>query len=383
MQDKTIKTSKLKVCLVVTKGTPFGGAQKYVYELATRLRGENCEPWVICGVGDALPEKLRAEDIRVRELPHLARNIGFASEIKSSWNMLRLLNEDKPHVLHLNSPKAAGFGAVAGRIIGVRKIIYTVHGFAFNEDRSLPGKLLIGFFSWLTIMLSHKTIVIAERERRQAMAMPFVKNKIVLIHNGIEQILFEEKTTARAELLSLAQKESVGNALWLGTLAELHKNKGLGYLIYAVSKLTSPFVLFILGEGEQRKYLEELIYKYNLQDRVFLVGFVKHADRYLRAFDMFMLPSIKEGLPYSILEAGQAKLPTIASNVGGVSDIIENGVNGILITKGRSGEITRAIEHLVENPALQKQFGEKIREKVEREFSLDQMLERTLELYNS
>ncbi len=390
MQDKTTKSGKMKVCFVVTKGA-WGGAGRYVYDLATNLPKDHFEPFIICGEGEALPQKLGAKNIRVERLLSLTRDIGFISEIKSSWNLLKIVNKEKPEVLHLNSPKAAGFGAVAGRLTGVKKIIYTVHGFAFNEDRNALSKFLIWLFSWITILLSHKTIVIAERERKQAIAMPFVKNKIVLIHNGIEKINFKEKETARAELLELISnrhevsiqlRDKATATIVIGTLAELHKNKGLEYAIEALAKLSFPFVFFALGEGEERKNLEQVIKKHSLEDRVFLVGFIKDANQYLKAFDIFTLTSVKEGLPYTILEAGQAGLPIIASRIGGIPDVIENGASGILVTKGRSGEITRAIEHLMENSILQKQFGEKLKEKVETEFSLEQMLEKTLELYS-
>lgn len=377
MQDNHGLKHRVKVCFVITKGN-WGGAQKYVYELATSLPKDAFESVVICGKGEALLEKLKSAGIRTYRLPTLDRDISLVAEIKSSFALLKIIKNERPDVLHLNSPKASGFGAVAGRLCRTKKIIQTVHGFTWNENRSALATILISFFSWLTVMLCHKTIVIAKSEKKQAMTMPFVtEKKVVMVHNGIRGIEFKEKEIARRELLSTSS-----GAIWIGAVAELHKNKGLEYAIFALAKVTTPFVFFIIGEGEERKNLENLIVKNNLQEKVFLLGFRENANQYLKAFDIYVSSSIKEGLPYSVLEAGMASLPIISTKVGGIPEIIENSVSGILVTKGNVGEMTRAIEHLIENSDKQKIFGDNLKTKVEKEFSLKNMLEKTLVLYS-
>jgi len=372
---------KVKVCFVVTKGV-WGGAQKYVYSLSTNLSKDKYEAVVICGQGQILKEKLEEKDIKVYELHSLKRDISILAEIKSFFNLLSILRKEKPSVLHLNSPKASGLGALAGRLARIPKIIFTAHGWTFNEERGPFSTVVIKFLSWVTIVLSHKIITIAEREKRQAQEMPFVRDKkIELIRNGIEKIEFKERDFARMELLSKTKMSVEEDALWIGTISELHKNKGLEYSISAMAYIKEPFVFFIIGEGEKRSELENLIKQNKLENKVFLVGFVDKANEYLKAFDIFTLTSIKEGLPYTILEAGQAGLPVMASNVGGIPDIIDNGINGILVTKSKPGEITRALQYLIDKPEEAKLFGEKLKEKVEKEFSVDQMLEKTLRLY--
>ena len=304
--------SKVKICFVVTKGV-WGGAQRYVYDLVTNLPKNQFEVVVACGAGETLPEKLKTAGIRVLGLPLLTRNIGFISEIKSSWNLLKIIRREKPDVLHLNSPKAAGFGAVAGRLCGVKKIIYTVHGFAFNEDRNVLSKAIIWFFSWITILLSRKTIVICEKEKWQATGMPFVKNKIVLIYNGITRMTLANGDKIRS-MFPIGAKIT-------GTIGELTNNKNQISLIEEAKQEPDMYVA-IIGEGELRTMLESKIIEHNLEKRVKLFGFVP-AEEVLKGFDVFSLPSKKEGLPYVLLEAKQAGLPIIANRVGGVSDILD------------------------------------------------------------
>ena len=391
MQTKKRK----KVCFAITKGN-WGGAQKYVYSLATSLSKDKYETFVITGFGDILKDKLEAQNIKVYVIENLKRDISVVAEIKSFFKLLKIILREKPDILHLNSPKVAGFGGVAGRLCRTKKIIQTVHGFTFNEERDFATTAMITFFSWLTILFCHKTITINEKEKNQALKMPLVsENKIILIRNGIEKTDFKEKSSAQRELIrkcltwtsdvqvGVHPMSDIGQVIWIGTISELHKNKGLEYVIEAVSKIKSLFVFFILGEGEERKNLENLIEKYNLKDKVFLIGFLENANQYLKAFDIFILPSIKEGLPYTLLEAGSAGLASISTNVGGIPDIIENGISGIIVTKARSGEITRALEYLVSNPDKQKSYGENLKTKVEKDFSFDQMLEKTIELYEN
>ncbi len=381
MQDMAQTKTKIKICFVITKGV-WGGAGKYVYTLATELSKEIYEPVVICGVGDALPEKLRLAGIRVEQIDMMSRDISISDDIKSFFTLYAILKKEKPNVLHMNSPKVSGLGAVAGRLLGIPHIIYTAHGWTFNEHRSLFEKVLIRFLSWLTIMFCHKTIVIAHREWEQARAMPCAtEHKIILIRNGIGPIEYKEKKAARNIIKDVTKKVVTENTLWLGTISELHKNKGLLYLIFALTQITIPFVFCIVGDGEEKENLKKLIEKNNLQDKVFLLGFIDNANTLLKAFDIFTLTSLKEGLPYVILEAGQAGLPVIASNIGGIPDIIENNVSGMLVAKEKPSEINRAIQYLIDNPDKQKTYGENLKQKIENDFSMEKMIKETIKLY--
>lgn len=378
-----MSSKKIKVGYVITKGV-WGGAQKYVYTLAISLPKDRYDVFVVCGEGNILKEKLQEKNVRVHVIENLKRDISVIAEIKSSWKLLQIVWREKPDVLHGNSPKAAGFGAVAGRLRLTPKIIQTIHGFTWNEERNIFSYLLIRFFSWTTMLLCHKTIVIAKSEKKQALEMPMINSKkIVLIKNGIEPIKYIEKSIVQEALMSRVSKKDLANTIWLGTTAELNRNKGLEYAIKAVSKIKTPYAYFIIGEGEERKNLENLIRQSGLENKVFLVGFVENANLYLKAFDIFLLTSKKEGLPYTILEAGQAGLPVLASAVGGIPEIIDDGENGILTRKGDISQITKGLDYFISKPKERKSFGTKLQKKIEKKFSLEQMLEKTKKLYGN
>jgi glycosyltransferase involved in cell wall biosynthesis len=242
------------------------------------------------------------------------------------------------------------------------------------------------------MMFCHKVIVIAKREEKQAQKMPFIgKNKIILINNGIERIDFKSKEDSRKYLTEKVGINPEKDALWIGTIAELHKNKGLEFSIKSIKK-TKPVVskqenksrqilYFILGGGEEKENLKKIIEENSLEKNIFLAGFTEDAESYLQAFDVFVLPSLKEGLPYAVLEAGMAGLPCVLSRVGGMPDIVENNTTGILVTPGSQGEITRAIDYLINNQEIAKSYGNSLKEKILKDFSLDEMIKKTADLY--
>lgn len=166
----------------------------------------------------------------------------------------------------------------------------------------------------------------------------------------------------------------------VGTIGELHKNKGYEYLIGAAREVQNA-TFVIIGEGEERKKLEALIEKNDLKNRVFLLGYIPDATDYLNAFDIFVLPSLKEGLPYVILEAGLQGLPVVASSVGGIPDFIEHEKTGLLVPAKDANALTTVIHLLIENETLRRSLGPTLREKTKTRFSFRFMLERTISLY--
>ena len=311
----------MKILYGITKGN-WGGAQKQVFDLATALAQAGNDVSVVFGglaSGTELQSRLTETKIPSIVLRTMDRDINFFKEIRSFISLIKILRRERPDVLHLHSPKMGGLGGLAGRITGLPRIIYTAHGWTFNEERPWIQKWLIAFFSWLIILCSHQTIVLSEKEKKQVVKWPFVKKKIIVIPNGIKNIDFLDRVDAEKSILS-SSLSALPPRPWVVTIAELHKNKGLTYAIEAVSLLPQETQLtyFIIGEGEERSQLEKLIDEKGLKSRVFLLGFHKNASKLLKAFDLFLFPSIKEGFPYALLEASQAGLPIIASAVGQV-----------------------------------------------------------------
>ena len=162
----------------------------------------------------------------------------------------------------------------------------------------------------------------------------------------------------------------------IGTVANLYPTKGIEYLIQAADQLNNidDLVFFVIGEGELRPELEKMIREKGLGKKVFLLGQIPDAHRFMSAFDVFVLPSIKEGFPWTLIEAMSAKLPVIATDVGAVSEIIDNYKNGLIVKSKDPAELADKIKEVLENEHLKSELGIQAHQTVLFKFELDKMV---------
>ncbi len=375
-----------KILYLITKSN-WGGAQRYVFDLASHFSQKYD---VVVGLGGAGPLKTALEEagIRTFTLPSVQRDIHPMKEVRAFFELVSMIRAEKPDIVHLNSPKIGGRGGLACRVAGIKKIIFTAHGWAFNEDRALPSRALILFLHWITVLLCTQTVAVSQKTAEDIAHLPFMADRIRIIHNGLTPVTRYSKTEAR-RLLSertpeLKQKQT--KTVWIGTISELHPNKGLLRLIRTIETIqkqpSAPHLaVIIIGEGEQRSILEATIKETGLQQTVFLLGALPNAAEYLNALDIFTLTSVTEGLPYVLLEAGAAHLPVVASAVGGIPEVIRQLESGILVRPGDHRELTEAIALLAAHPETRARLGKTLQRDVTEQFSSQQMFEKTEQVY--
>jgi glycosyltransferase involved in cell wall biosynthesis len=367
----------LKILYLITKATA-GGAQLYVEQLATAARVSGAEVAVAYGIPGQLAEMLSNKAIRTLPISGLTRNVHLFEELKAFKDLVVLLRNERPAVVHLNSSKAGALGALAARISGCKTVVFTAHGWPHKEPRPFMARFLIWLASWITVGLVTKVIVVSEDDYRRAPVL-FSRKKLYLIHNGIEHIEFLAKVEARTALAPEAR-----NVTWILTLGELHSNKGTDVLIKAYAELLHSHPetrLIIIGGGERKAELRTLIKELGLEDQVMLTGFLAEGRKYLLAADIFAFPSLKEGLPFALLEAGYAGLPVVASRVGGIPEVIHDKESGILVPPQNPHALARAIRTLLEDPALAKKYGDALKARVTEKFSKERMVTDTFALY--
>lgn len=398
LDPHTPSRTRKKILYIITKSN-WGGAQRYVFDLASHF-SKTCDVAVISGPTGLLHDKLKEVGIRTVGIPSLQRDVNPFFDIKTFFILLRIFAQEKPDVIHLNSSKIGGIGAVAGRVYGLRgrtKIIFTAHGWAFNEERNRLSKFIIKFLHWITVLLCHQTVAVAEMTRRQLANWPFMKKSMTVIYNGIsreEVAALYERDTARAKLIErVPALKNHSRSLWIGTTSELHPNKGLIYLINAVNAISklpvisptadmTPFVCVIMGEGGQRKVLEVLIAEKGCSEKIVLAGYVEGASQYARAFDILTLTSVTEAFPYALIEAGAAERAVIASAVGGIPEIIDTRRSGILVQPRNEKEIQSALSFFISHPEKREEYGKALAQKVATTFSKDDMYKKTAHMYD-
>lgn len=429
--------NRKKILILITQSVS-GGAQKYVFDLATNLDKEKCEVAVAAG-GHAergsspaqlggngeLFRQLGIAGVKIFRLKWLRRMICPICDIAAYFEIKRLLGAWQPDVLHLNSSKAAVLGSLAAsRLIksGNRssdplKVVYTVHGAVF--EASFPW-LARRFFLWLekwTAKYKDKIICVSEHDRHSWLKYNVAPpEKLVTIHNGIDLgINFLPKEEARQKLLNTTlchpefisgsnkiikqiQHDTFSNYQIIGWLGYFYPEKNLETLINAANlilKLPSAkqknIIFVIVGSGPQKKSLElqvtslsrrseATLRDYKLQDKILFLGHIPQAQKYLKAFDVFTLPSTKEGLPYTILEAMAAGIPIVASEIGGIPEMVQDGINGFLIRPRDAEALAEKILQILENSDLAQKFSQNSLERI-KEFSLEKMVEQTQKQY--
>jgi glycosyltransferase involved in cell wall biosynthesis len=363
----------MKILYFITKSN-WGGAQKYVFDLATHFKDGGNEVVVAFGGDGILAERLKEKGVKTVTIKNLTRDIGFLNELKSLEEIYNLIQKENPDIIHLNSSKVSLLGGFLGRALGVKKIIFTAHGFPFREERPFWQILIIKFLTWLTILSSHKTICVSEKDYKDVEHWLFVKDKLVTVHNGLKKN--DE---------SIHKEREINDQVKIVSIAELHKNKGLEYGIQTINLLKKRFqnfkyTIFTFG-GDEELNLMSLVRKLNLENFVEIKFLNKGEIVNLKEYDIYFLPSIKEGLPYVLLEAGINSLPIVASDTGGVGEVVENYKNGFLIKPKDINGFDLALEKLILDSGLRKSFGEEAKNKIIKEFLFDQMIKNVEIIY--
>lgn len=373
-----------KILFIITKSN-LGGAQRYILELATAPALEQYDVVVAFGGNGLLKTRLEEAGIQTRTIHSFERDIHITKELASMPELYRLIKKERPDIVHLNSSKAGGTGALVARLCGVPNIIFTAHGWPFYEKRNVLTQSIIWFFSYLTTLFSHHVIVVSEHDRVGA-RMWGLTSKITKIHTAIPQIQFETRENARAALFPVSVAEAHQNDLWLVSTGEHTRNKNLGLIIDALAQLKARgqtnLFLTLMSDGELRNHLESLVIVHGLQNQIHFTGFVSEARTFLKAFDVFLMPSHKEGFPYGLLEAGAAGLPVIASTVGGIPELIEDRVTGLLIDSEDPTSLVSALTTIIKEDDARVLYGKALQNKVLKEYTFSHMHEKTHALYS-
>lgn len=372
-----------KILYFITQAE-FGGAQRYVFDLANSLKTDY---QVAVAMGEQennlrLAKILQENNIKYFIITRLKRNISPINDLLAFFEIIKLIKNYRPDIIHLNSSKISILGSIAS-LFAKPKTIYTVHGWVFNEPLPVWLKYFYLYAEKFTAGLKDKIICVSEYDRQTALKNKIAPtNKLTTIRNGIAPINFYSKEEARKKILLTT---FIKGGLLIGSIGNLYKTKGFKYLIKAanilinINKILATFI--IIGDGSERKNLENLIKKYNLTDNFILAGQINQAAELLPAFAIYVCSSIKEGLPYSIIEAMAAGLPIVSTNVGGIPEMIEHKKTGLLVKPAEARELAEKIKLLIENKALRQKLGTSTQEKVKTEFSLEKMVEATKKIY--
>jgi len=390
-----LKKIKNKKILFVVTQTKWGGAQKYVLELAEYFTKNN-EVYIAYGEikkpNKFFLEKCRKLKIETIPVENLVRDISPGFDMSAVIEMFKkILHDGNYDLVHLNSSKVGLIGALASKLYGFNpmntrlRVVYTAHGFVFNEPRKKMEKKLYTFSEKFSTALHSLIVTVSDYDKKSAVENKICPEwKMLTIHNGVNPVDYGFLTKEKAlEKLGLNS-----NKKYFGTVASFYDTKGHIYLLEAIqllkeqkSSLIKNYKWIFIGDGPRLEIVKEKANELKIENHVIFVKPQVNDWQYLKAFDIFVLPSVKEGLPYTILEAGLANIPVIASKVGGIPEIIDHKKTGYLTTPANPLSLKEAMRTLAKDKNLADSLADNNAVNVRENFSLQKMLNKTEEAY--
>ncbi len=358
--------------LLLTTHINIGGVGFYTVNLAKYLRKMGHEPVVVSSGGD-LEELLKKTGAR-----HIKMDLKTKAEFgfkvaKAIPPLTRLVKKEDFDVIHAQTRVAQVAGGIVSKITRV-PMVSTGHGF-FKHER---------LFRKLFPFWGDKVIAISKSVREHLINdFHIEKEKITVVYNGIELDRFLKKNGEIDQ--NMRKKMSLSQDLTIiGAIGRLSSVKGFIYLVKAFKKVTrqnETARLLIVGEGVEKAKLEKEVKEANLEDKVIFESKKMATEDYLSVMDIFCLPSIKEGLGLALIEAMASGRACIASNVGGIPEIIDAEVDGILVPPENPAVLADAIIRLSNNAELKQTFSTRAPKKAKNKFSIEDNVRKTAEVY--
>jgi glycosyltransferase involved in cell wall biosynthesis len=355
---------KINVLHLVTS-LNIGGTEKYLLSVSRALKGRfNFQVGYIKQEG-LLAEELRKEDIPVHSLDNL-------------FKIYRLLKKNKIHLLHTHLYRANILGRIAGMMAKTRIIISSQRSIDdWKKPRHiLADKWTAGFTDCIIANALATKNLLVEREK-------IPPNKIKVVYNGVDTAEYMPKQTS---VVLKAQLKIDSITPVIGYIGRLHREKGADYLpeiALRLKRYIAPFKLLIIGEGPLETELKKEIERQGLTKEVSLIGVKQNILDFIYLMDLVILPSREESLPQIVLEAMKMAKPVVVSDVGGVREIVTNGVNGIVVHSGDLEVFSQSVYHLLRDQKQALAMGQAGRENVIHNFSLGKMISETENIYNN
>lgn len=362
----------MHVAYLITRLDEKGGAQIHVRDLACTLQSRGEQVTVISGTDGPTADFIRQQGIPVFILPQIKRRISPRDDWQAVFALKKLLTSLKPDVLSCHSTKAGILGRISGALARC-PTLFTAHGYVFTGGVPALHRLFYWLIELAVRPITKRVICVSESDRRLALRARVARpDRVSTVYNGMPDLPVAPN-----------RKPKNNEACRIIMVARFCSQKDHALLIRALSNLTDPpWHLTFVGGGDSSN-IATLISKLGLSSRIDILGERHDVDALLLQSDIFVLASNWEGLPRSIIEAMRSSIPVIASNVGGVSELVEQGVSGFLVPRGDAPSLTKALQQLIGNRALCEQMGNAGRLRFSNHFTFNAMLAKTVGIYQT
>jgi glycosyltransferase involved in cell wall biosynthesis len=357
--------------LLVIDDASIGGGQQHVLALAERLAGRGVEVAVACETGGYLVDELHR-----RSIAHHALQLPERPSLRALADTVRVIRGSRARLIHTHGGTAGFYGRLAARRVGGVRSVHTYHGIHYLHERNLRRRYLHRAIDRFLLRWTDEVICVAKSDRDLALMERLASPQhVCVVYNGIDVSRFAPGVRVNRD----------DGRFIVGTVGRLHEQKGHVYLLEAAEQIrqSHPQVRFrIIGDGPLRERLQADVRARRLDDIVDFLGARSDVPAQMQEFDLFVLPSLWEGLPYVLLEAMAAGLPIVATEVDGVREVITGGEEGLLVPPRNAQALAAAVLELAANGARRAQMGARGSRAVRERFSLEGMIEQTASVYS-
>jgi glycosyltransferase involved in cell wall biosynthesis len=355
---------KIKILEILEATT--GGTRKHLYNLLQYIdAGKFSVSLVYSDRRDAYfcndIAYFAGRGVELFEVP-MKREISPIEDLRALIRICGIIRANKFDIVHAHSSKAGVLGRIAARLAGTKMVMYSPHSFAFQYcPKSASGRLYRGIEK-LTALFCDCLLCVSKGECKEAVKHRIcASSKIRVLENAVatEDLVPLRTIQEMKRSLGISEHEKV-----VGMVAKFRAQKGYRHFIEAIPRILkkcSDTTFLIVGDGEERGKVERMIRELGLLEKTILTGHQENVADYYQVFDVFVLSSLWEGMPYVILEAMALGLPVVASDICGNNELVEHGDNGFLVTPGNSEEIAERVVELLVNPEMRRTFGERSR----------------------
>ncbi|MBO1198296.1 glycosyltransferase family 4 protein [Staphylococcus simiae] len=365
----------MKLLYCITKADS-GGAQTHLIQLANHF-SKNNEVHVIVGNKGPMLKQLD-ERIKVIIVENLVGPISFKEDILAIKTISQLIKKIKPDVLHFHSSKAGSVGRLAYKFSGVKKglVVFTAHSWAFTDGVSKGKKIIYSIIEKLMLTMTDKVICVSKFDENLALKYKFNAEKLTTIHNGINN-----KSIKFSNNNEIAKDNNLVKFVMIARFAYPKMQKEVIEAIHLLSLYTNKnFDMTFIGDGETLEECKSLVDSLNLNQSIKFLGNVLNARNHLCNYDVFILMSKHEGLPISIIEAMSEGLPIIASDVGGINELVLD--NGNLLSNNTPKELALTMVDYMDKKLINEK-GKNSRIKFLNEYTENKMIKELEYLYGS
>lgn len=360
--------------LLITHDLNIGGLQRVVVDLARNLDPARYKPSV-CALreGGAFERELQAAGIPVCIFLTKPGQVDYFT----FWKIRQLIRQVKPDIVHTHNTQPFIEGALAAVLGGRPALVHTDHG------RQFPDKRRYMLMEWFASKVASAVISVSDENKAGLVQYEHIAASLIqVVSNGIDEKKYAIRIDADRKRLSLGCGPMARPILgWCGRMVP---EKGLPVLIKALPQLVGKFprlLVLLAGDGPMRQELEAIAASEGISAHINFLGARTDVAEILQAMDLFVLPSLREGLPLVILEAMAAGIPVVATDVGGNRQAVVDGQTGFLVPSDNPDALAAAISQLLQDEAMHRRFSEEARRRFAEQFTVSRMVERYQTIY--